>query len=115
MGRFLPLLGFSLDFIIVWTFVSLANIFLIWVTEYAISSDLSWYLETAFSFVIVLMVRQLGWSAGEFLLGYAKWETETGAAKRLWPNLVLGTLLILSSVILISLDSRRRSTPVERH
>lgn len=27
----------------------------------------------------------------------------------------LGTLLILSSVILISLDSRRRSTPVERH
>ncbi|WP_421356070.1 carboxylate/amino acid/amine transporter [Pseudocitrobacter faecalis] len=27
----------------------------------------------------------------------------------------LGTLLILSSVVLISLDSRRRSTPVERH
>lgn len=91
----LPLLALYLDFIIVNAVVGLASFFLGQAWNYMSGEGTPWYAELGVSFTLVGLGRALGLSAGEWLLGPAADMADDETPPRLWPNLVLGTFLML--------------------
>jgi hypothetical protein len=94
----LPILGLYLDFIIVSTFVSLASYLFGQAWTVLAGSGPSWQIEYGVALALVLIGRALGLSAGKLLLSTAEQMQHEQPRPRLWPNLVLGTFLILDGL-----------------
>jgi len=92
------LLKLYLDFIIVYTFVGLVSFFLGQAWNYAAGMGMPWFVEVLFSIGLVGLARVLGLSAGQWLLAPARRMADCEPRPRLWPNLVLGTFLILEGL-----------------
>jgi hypothetical protein len=94
----IKLLALYVDFIVISTFVALTSFGLGLVFDYVAGTGKPWYVELGLSVVLTGMARALGLSMGEPLLAYAASEAESGSPQRLWPNLVLGSFLILDGL-----------------
>lgn len=94
----LPLLSLYLDFILVNAFVTLGSFFLGRAWGYVAGDGTPWYAEVGISILLVGLARGLGLSAGDRLLAPARDMAEDEARPRLWPNLVLGTFLLLEGL-----------------
>ena len=94
----LPLLGLYLDFICIDAVVGLAAYFSGEAIERLIGMPLSWAAQASASLLVLILLRLLNLSAGEWLLAYALAERQSGIRLRQWPNLVLGTMLLLSGL-----------------
>lgn len=94
----LPLLGFYLDFIIVSAVVGLAAYLLGQVWSVLSGQGAQWYVEYGVSAALVGIGRALGLSAGKYLLAPAREMQDETPPPRRWPNLVLGTFLILDGL-----------------
>lgn len=95
------LLALYLDFIVIGTFVALGNYVAGLVAGYMPGIGNDWYVEIGVSAGLTALARMLGLSLGEALLGYALDEADSETRRRLWPNLVLGTFLMLDGLKLI--------------
>lgn len=93
--RFLAL---YIDFIVIGTFVTLGNYVVGLGMGYIPSTGNNWYVEIGASAGLTALARMLGLSLGEALLDHALDEAEAERPRRLWPNLVLGTFLILDGL-----------------
>lgn len=94
----LPVLSFYLDYILVSTIVALAAFFLGEAWSLFAGEDTRWYAEFGTSLALVTLGRVLGLSVGDRLLAPAYKMQDDEPPPRLWPNLVLGTLLILDGL-----------------
>ena len=92
------LLALYIDFIVIGTFVALGNYVAGIALGYVSGIGSVWYAEIGIAAALTALARALGLSMGEALLGYALDEVDAGAQRRLWPNLVLGTFLILDGL-----------------
>ena len=97
-SKLISLLALYIDFIVVGTFMALGNYFVGRVMGYVSGTGLSWYGEIGAAFALTALARFLGLSMGQALLDYAIEEAEAGSPRRLWPNLILGTFLILDGL-----------------
>ncbi len=96
--RFLAL---YIDFIVIGTFVTLGNYVVGLGMGYIPGIGNNWYVEIGASAGLTALARMLGLSLGEALLDHALDETEAERPRRLWPNLVLGTFLMLDGLKLM--------------
>jgi hypothetical protein len=93
----LPVLGFYIDFIFINSLVSL-------MAHLARSAgreiDPAYAVPASWGLILslILVGRRFDFSIGQQLLSYAKAERELGLTTRQWPNLVTGTLMILSGL-----------------
>lgn len=94
----LPLLALYLDFILVNAFVGLASFFLGQAWNYVAGEGAPWYAEIGTSAALVGLGRALGLSAGLWLLAPARDMAGDEPRPRLWPNLALGTFLLLDGL-----------------
>ncbi len=94
----LSILSFYLDYIIVGTAVALATFFLGEARSALAGGDAGWYVEFGTSIALVLLRRALGLSVGDALLAPACEIAHERPGSRLWPNLLLGTLLVLDGL-----------------
>lgn len=94
----LPVLSFYLDYILVSTIVALAAFFLGEAWSLFAGEDTRWYAEFGTSLALATLGRVLGLSAGDRLLAPARDLADEEPRPRLWPNLALGTLLILDGL-----------------
>ncbi|MFH1795435.1 MAG: hypothetical protein ABIK36_08100 [Pseudomonadota bacterium] len=94
----LPVLSFYLDYILVSMIVALAAFFLGEAWSLFAGEDTRWYAEFDTSLALVTLGRVLGLSAGDRLLAAARDLADEELRPRLWPNLALGTLLILDGL-----------------
>jgi hypothetical protein len=92
------LLTLYIDFIVIGTFVALGNYVAGIALGYVSGIGSDWYAEIGIAAALTALARALGLSMGEALLGHALDEIDSGAPRRLWPNLVLGTFLILDGL-----------------
>ena len=92
------LLALYIDFIVIGTFVALGNYVAGIALGYVSGIGSDWYAEIGIAAALTALARALGLSMGEALLGHAIDEIDSGAPHRLWPNLVLGTFLILDGL-----------------
>ena len=97
-SKLIWLLALYIDFIVIGTFLALANYFVGLAYGYATGAGVSWYLEIAVSAGFTALARALGLSLGMALLDYALDEAQAENPGRLWANLVLGTVLILDGL-----------------
>lgn len=95
------LLALYIDFIVIGTFVTLGNYVAGLVADYIPGIGNDWYVEIGVSAGLTALVRMLGLSLGEALLDYALDEADSEMRRRLWPNLVLGTFLMLDGLKLM--------------
>jgi hypothetical protein len=65
---------------------------------YAAGVGFAWYGEIAAAVGLTALARVLGLSMGRALLDYALEEAEADSPRWLWPNLVVGTFLILDGL-----------------
>lgn len=94
----LPLLGLYLDFICIDTVVGLATYFFGEGIERLLGMPVSWAAQASASLVVLIVLRLLNLSVGEWLLAYAVAERQSGVRLRQWPNLFLGTVGLLSGL-----------------
>ncbi len=92
------LLALYIDFIVIGTFVSLGNYVAGLALGYIPGVGQDWYAEIGVSAGLTALARALGLSMGQALLGYALDEVDSGSPRRLWPNLILGTFLMLDGL-----------------
>jgi hypothetical protein len=92
------LLALYIDFIVIGTFVTLGNYVAGIAVGYVSGAGSDWYVEIGVSAALTALARALGLSMGEALLDYALEEVDAGSSRRLWPNLVLGTFLMLDGL-----------------
>jgi hypothetical protein len=98
-GKLLWLLSFYIDFIFVGTVVSLADYAIGRTNAVLGGSDFSRHiLEIGVTVILVALGRAFGASLGIRLLAYARDEAEAGSRARLWPNLLLGSILLLEGL-----------------
>lgn len=95
------LLALYIDFIVIGTFVTLGNYALGQAMGYISGIGNDWYVEIGASAGLTALARMLGLSLGEALLDHALDEADSEAPGRLWPNLVLGTFLMLDGLKLM--------------
>jgi hypothetical protein len=95
------LLALYIDFIVIGTFVTLGNYVAGLLSGYIPGVGNDWYVEIGVSAALTALSRMLGLSLGEALLDYALDEAESETRRRLWPNLVLGTFLMLDGLKLM--------------
>lgn len=94
----LPILSFYLDFIVVSTIVSLAAFFLGSAWSMVAGEEGRWYVEYGVTLALLLLGRKLGLSVGDRLLQPAREMAGETPRPRLWPNLLLGTFLLLDGL-----------------
>ena len=97
-AKVLWLLSVYIDFIFVSAVVGVAVIAAGEAVEALVAPEFAFLVEWGVSLVLVALGRVLGVSLGKWLLSYARQEVEAGSAGRLWPNLALGTLLMLEGL-----------------
>jgi len=93
----LPFLGFYIDFIFINSLVGLAaHLAKIAGREVdpAYATPASWGLIIS----LILVGRRFDFSLGQQLLAQAKAEREMGVTTRQWPNLIIGTLMIIGGL-----------------
>jgi hypothetical protein len=95
------LLALYIDFIVIGTFVTLGNYAFGVAMGYIPDIGNNWYVEIGVSAGLTALARMLGLSLGEALLDYALDEADSERRGRLWPNLVLGTFLMLDGLKLM--------------
>ena len=95
------LLALYIDFIVIGTFVTLGNYVAGLIAGYIPGIGNNWYVEIGVSAGLTALARMLGLSLGEALLDYALDEAGSETRRRLWPNLVLGTFLMLDGLKLM--------------
>ena len=95
------LLALYIDFIVIGTFVALGNYAVGVATGYVPGIGNDWYVEIGVSAGLTALARMLGLSLGEALLDYALDEADSEQRRRLWPNLALGTFLMLDGLKLM--------------
>lgn len=95
------LLALYIDFIVIGTFVALGNYVAGIALGYVSGIGSDWYVEIGVAAALTALARALGLSMGEALLGYALDEVDSGVPRRLWPNLVIGTFLILDGLKMV--------------
>jgi hypothetical protein len=95
------LLALYIDFIVIGTFVALCNYVAGLIAGYIPGIGNDWYVEIGVSAGLTALARMLGLSLGEALLDYALDEAGSETRRRLWPNLVLGTFLMLDGLKLM--------------
>jgi hypothetical protein len=95
------LLALYIDFIVIGTFVTLGNYAFGVAMGYIPGIGNNWYVEIGASAGLTGLARMLGLSLGEALLDYALDEADSETRRRLWPNLVLGTFLMLDGLKLM--------------
>lgn len=95
------LLALYIDFIVIGTFVTLGNYAFGVAMGYIPGIGNHWYVEIGVSAGLTALARMLGLSLGEALLEYALDEADFQRRGRLWPNLVLGTFLMLDGLKLM--------------
>ncbi len=95
------LLALYIDFIVIGTFVTLGNYAVGFAMGYVPGIGNAWYIEIGAAAGLTALARALGLSLGEALLEHALDEAQAGSPRRLWPNLVLGTFLMLDGLKLI--------------
>jgi hypothetical protein len=95
------LLALYIDFIVIGTFVTLGNYAFGVAIGYIPGIGNSWYVEIGVSAGLTALARMLGLSLGEALLEYALDEADFERRGRLWPNLLLGTFLMLDGLKLM--------------
>ncbi|SIT54535.1 membrane hypothetical protein [Mesorhizobium prunaredense] len=93
-----PFLSLFLDFIWINAVVGLAIYLVPSLPETAFGGPLPWSAQIVISLVLLSISRLLNLSLGEYLLSYAVAEWEAGVRLRQWPNLLLGTVGVLSGV-----------------
>jgi hypothetical protein len=94
-------LALYIDFIVIGTFVALGNYFFALGFGYVAGAGPQWYFEIGAAAGLTALARFLGLSMGMALLDYALDEAKADSPRRLWPNLVLGTFLILDGLKLM--------------
>ena len=94
----ISLLALYIDFIVIGTFMALGNYFIGLALGYVAGVGLAWYGEIAAAAGLTALARLLGLSLGQALLDYALEEAEADSPRWLWPNLVVGTFLILDGL-----------------
>jgi hypothetical protein len=94
----LPLLALYLDFILIDAVVGLVTYFLGEAIETLIGMPVSWAAQASASLLVLILLRLLNLSVGELLLAYAVAERQSGVRLRQWPNLFLGTAMLLSGL-----------------
>lgn len=94
----LPLLGLYLDFICINAAIGLAVYFVGLANEELIGTPPPWGAQMLASLLVLSVLRLLHFSIGEWLLAYAVAEREADIVNRQWPNLVLGTIGLLSGL-----------------
>ena len=94
-------LALYIDFIVIGTFVALGNYFFALGFGYVAGVGPQWYFEVGAAAALTALARLLGLSIGTALLDYALDEAEAGSPRRLWPNLVVGTFLMLDGLKLM--------------
>jgi hypothetical protein len=95
------LLALYIDFIVIGTFVTLGNYVAGLIAGYTSGIGNDWYVEIGVSAGLTALARMLGLSLGGALLDYALDEAGSETHRRLWPNLVLGTFLMLDGLKLM--------------
>jgi hypothetical protein len=95
------LLALYIDFIVIGTFVTLGNYVAGLIAGYIPGIGNDWYVEIGVSAGLTALARMLGLSLGGALLYYALDEAGSETHRRLWPNLVLGTFLMLDGLKLM--------------
>lgn len=95
------LLALYIDFIVIGTFVTLGNYAFGVAMGYIPGIGNNWYVEIGVSAGLTALARMLGLSLGEALLDYALEQADSERRGRLWPNLVLGTFLMLDGLKLM--------------
>jgi hypothetical protein len=96
--RLIDLLSLYIDFILVNALVALANFAIGKSLGYLGGVGMAYFIEMGLSGALVGLARLLGLSVGRPLLTYARTEADAPVRKRLWPNLLLGTLLTLDGL-----------------
>lgn len=96
--NFLSLLAFYLDFLCADAAITLAYYFVGAAVENIIGFPLDWGWQVGIALTLAALLHGFGLSVGERLLAYAVAEREAGVTLRQWPNLVLGTLGLLSGL-----------------
>lgn len=94
----IALLGLYVDFIFVGTIVALGSFFASRTFGHFAGTGMAWYAEIGVGVALTGLARALGLSVGKPLLAWAADQAEREAGLRLWPNLVLGTLLVLDGL-----------------
>lgn len=95
------LLALYIDFIVIGTFVTFGNYAFGVAMGYIPGIGNNWYVEIGVSAGLTAIARIIGLSPGEALLDYALDEADSETRRRLWPNLVLGTFLMLDGLKLM--------------
>lgn len=94
----LPGLGLYLDFIVIDAGMGLAAFFLATAIEGWTGMPVTWPMQISASLLGVVLLRYLDRSIGEWLLAHAMAERAAGVTTRQWPNLVMGTIGVLSGL-----------------
>jgi hypothetical protein len=94
-------LALYIDFIVIGTFVALGNYFFALGFGYVAGVGPQWYFEVGAAAGLTALAHLLGLSMGMALLDHALDEVEVNSPRRLWPNLVVGTFLILDGLKLV--------------
>jgi hypothetical protein len=93
-----PLLGIYLDFIL----IEAASTLIIYAAAAVVLQyiPIEWVtpVQMASSLILALILKYSGLSVGAWLLEEAKFERKQDTKIRQWPNLMLGTILILSGL-----------------
>jgi len=97
-ARLIFLLSLYIDFIFVAAVVGFASFLMGRAFGYVGGAGTPYIAELALSVTMVGLGRALGLSAGKPLLSYAANEATSGSGRRLWANLLLGTLLTLDGL-----------------
>lgn len=92
-----PVLSFYLDFIFLNALVGLID-HLAQIAGKGIDSDITASTSWVATSILVLIIRSINISIGDRLLSYARAERAMGNSARQWPNLLLGTMMVLGGL-----------------